>query len=208
MMKGARMTFGYYGKLPFAGDFLRHGLSAAFVSGWDAWMQRTLLAARQTMGEAEWHRAYLCAPIWRFSIAPGLCGPLGAAGIMMPSLDRVGRRFPFCIAIATDLPPVAASLALQPVAARLETLALEMIDDDNSLAALRSRLEQISGLSPLPADATNLGRDIGSMWLTSAMDKQCAMLAPQLPVGPMQAAALFNSAAPYWRQAQLTKHEA
>lgn len=202
------LTFGYYGKLPCAGDFLRHGLSADFVTGWDAWMQRTLIAARETMGDAHWNTAYLCAPIWRFSMAPGLCGPQGAAGIMMPSLDRVGRRFPFCIAITTDMPPVAANLMLQPVAARLEAAALEMIDGDKSLAALKSRLERVSDLSPLPADFTGLGRDNGSVWVTTAAGQKRVMVLPQLPTSPMEAAALFDAAAPYWSHAQQTKHEA
>ena len=31
-------------------------------------------------------------PIWRFVLLPGLIGSNGWAGVLMPSVDRVGRR--------------------------------------------------------------------------------------------------------------------
>ncbi|WP_299611641.1 type VI secretion system-associated protein TagF [uncultured Tateyamaria sp.] len=201
------MTFGYYGKLPFAGDFLRHGLSAAFVSGWDTWMQQTLIAASETMGDAHWQGAYLCAPIWRFSIAPGIFAPHGAAGILMPSLDRVGRRFPFCIATATDLPPVAAYVALQMVADQLEAIALEMIEANGGIAVLDARLAQLPALNSLPHTA-RLGQGVGSLWIATVMDQARVMVAPQVPTRPAEAAALFDTDAPYWANAQLTHSEA
>ncbi|WP_299604707.1 type VI secretion system-associated protein TagF [uncultured Tateyamaria sp.] len=200
------MTFGYYGKLPFAGDFLRHGLSAAFVSGWDAWMQRVLLMASETEGETRWQSLYLCAPIWRFSIAPGRLASHGAVGVLMPSLDRVGRRFPFCIAAATDLPPVAAYLALQPVAERLEAIALDMIEGEGGLSTLDARLAQLPSLSPLQHVA-GLGQGVGSLWIATVMDQARVMLAPHVPTRPDEAAALFNPDASYWTHAALTGSE-
>ncbi|WP_299204574.1 type VI secretion system-associated protein TagF [uncultured Tateyamaria sp.] len=201
------MTFGYYGKLPFAGDFLRQGLSAAFVPGWDAWMQRMLIMASETMGETRWHGAYLCAPIWRFSIAPGILASHGAVGVFMPSLDRVGRRFPFCIAAATDLPPVAAYLALQPVAEQLEAIALDMIEGQGGLSNLDARLAQLPSLSALP-HVVGLGQGVGSLWIATVVDQARVMLAPQLPTRPDEAAALFDPDASYWTQAALAGSEA
>ena len=200
------MTFGYYGKLPFAGDFLRHGLSAAFVSGWDAWIQRVLLMASETIGEIHWQDAYLCAPIWRFSIAPRVLASHGAVGVLMPSLDRVGRRFPFCIAAATGLPPVAAYLALQPVAERLEAIALDMIEEDSGLSTLDARLAQLPSLSPLPHLAS-LGQGVGSLWVATVTDQARVMLAPQVPTRPDEAAGLFDPDASYWTHSALTGSE-
>ncbi|WP_299705946.1 type VI secretion system-associated protein TagF [uncultured Tateyamaria sp.] len=200
------MTFGYYGKLPFAGDFLRQGLSAAFVSGWDAWMQRMLIVASEMVGETHWQSAYLCAPIWRFSIAPGLLASHGAAGVLMPSLDRVGRRFPFCITAATDLPPVAAYLALHPVAERLEAIALDMIEGEGGPSILNARLAQLPSLSPLP-HAAGLGQGVGSLWITTIMDQARVMITPQVPTRPDEAAALFDPDASYWTSAALTGSE-
>lgn len=200
------MTFGYFGKLPFAGDFLRHGLSAAFVSGWDAWMQRVLLMASEAMGEIRWQGAYLCAPIWRFSIAPGVLASHGVGGVFMPSLDRVGRRFPFCIAAATELPPVASYLALQPVAERLEAIALDMIEGEGGLATLDTRLAQLPSLSPLP-HLEGLGQGVGSLWVATVMDQARVMLAPRVPTRPDEASALFDPDASYWTHAALTGSE-
>ena len=40
----------------------------------------------------------MMAPIWRFALAPGVAGPLPMLGVMMPSVDRVGRQFPLTLA--------------------------------------------------------------------------------------------------------------
>ena len=46
--------------------------------------------------------AYLNTPIWRFVLGPNLCGAEPSLGVMMPSVDRVGRYFP--LVIAAQLP--------------------------------------------------------------------------------------------------------
>jgi type VI secretion system protein ImpM len=43
--------------------------------------------------------------VWRFAISPGILGPEGLGGVMMPSVDRVGRYFPLMIA-AVGAPPL------------------------------------------------------------------------------------------------------
>ena len=187
--------YGYYGKLPFAGDFLRRGLSPEFTAAWDSWMQRTMVAGRDLMGDEHWTMSYFSAPIWRFSIAPGLLGPRGAAGIVMPSIDRVGRRFPFCIAAETDLPPMAGNLALQPVVDRLETAALEMIEEGASLPRLAERL---GPLPPLAEVDPGFGPEGGSLWVAAGTEDSRAMSLPALPDSPQEAAALFDLDAPYW----------
>ena len=50
------------------------------------------------MGE-EWLPIYLTSPIWRFVLSAGLCGGEVVAGVLMPSVDRVGRYFPFTLAV-------------------------------------------------------------------------------------------------------------
>lgn len=86
-------NFGFYGKLIGAGDFVRRGFPADLYGHWDAWLQRGLLTIRGQLGET-WLDAYLCAPIWRFALAPGVAGERAWVGAMMPSVDRVGRYFP------------------------------------------------------------------------------------------------------------------
>ncbi len=107
---------GFYGKLPSEGDFVTRRLPWEFTSVWDDWLQQGMQASRTALGE-RWLELYLSAPIWRFQLAPGLCGPLGWRGLFFASVDRVGRYFPFTLAFASAPgaragPGVAPSLAV------------------------------------------------------------------------------------------------
>ncbi|QXI45055.1 type VI secretion system-associated protein TagF [Pseudomonas wayambapalatensis] len=63
-----------------------------------------LRASRERLG-AEWEQAYRCSPIWHFALAAGVCGEVAWAGVMMPSVDRVGRYFPLTLAYGgPDIP--------------------------------------------------------------------------------------------------------
>jgi type VI secretion system protein ImpM len=90
-------SVGLFGKLPARGDFVRGGLPGSFVAPWDAWLQRVLAASRARLA-ADWLPAWLEAPVWRFALAPGLCGEDAVLGVMLPSVDRVGRYFPLTLA--------------------------------------------------------------------------------------------------------------
>lgn len=87
---------GFYGKLPCKGDFLQRRVSQEFVDAWDAWLQQALHASRQQLQE-RWLDTYLTSPVWRFAIAAGVCGSGAYAGVMLPSVDRVGRYFPLTL---------------------------------------------------------------------------------------------------------------
>jgi type VI secretion system protein ImpM len=92
-------TCGFYGKLPGEGDFVTRRLPWEFTSAWDDWLQQGMLASRAALGE-RWLKLYLSAPIWRFQLAPGVCGPLAWRGLFFASVDRVGRYFPLTLAFA------------------------------------------------------------------------------------------------------------
>jgi type VI secretion system protein ImpM len=100
---------GFYGKLPSQGDFVSRRLPWEFTSGWDDWLQRGLHASRAALGE-RWLALYLSAPVWRFQLAAGACGPQGWRGFFFASVDRVGRYFPLTVAVA-DAPGDVPSLA-------------------------------------------------------------------------------------------------
>jgi type VI secretion system protein ImpM len=114
MASSAEAAPGFHGKLPAKGDFITRRLPRAFLDPWDSWLQDVIGGSRARMGEA-WLDAYLTSPIWRFALSAGLCGETAAAGVVMPSVDRVGRYFPLTIvallAGAVDLlgVPVAAA---------------------------------------------------------------------------------------------------
>ena len=92
---------GFFGKVPARGDFVGRGLDDAFRTGFDTWLQRSIATSKRQLGAA-WLPAYLNTPIWRFVLGPGLCGKHPSAGVMIPSVDRVGRYFP--LVLAAQLP--------------------------------------------------------------------------------------------------------
>ena len=95
-MSGA--VAGFYGKLPARGDFVRVGLPRDFTDHWDMWLQSVISGSRASMGEA-WLPAFLESPVWRFALAPGICGQRAVVGLMLPSVDKAGRYFPLTFAL-------------------------------------------------------------------------------------------------------------
>ena len=122
---------GFYGKLPSHGDFLRRRVSDAFVGVWDGWLQECMAASRGALGDA-WLDVYLTSPVWRFGCAAGTCGPAPVVGVMVPSVDRVGRYFP--LTLVAELPdgfsPIAASTIGSPFFDEAERLVIETLEAD------------------------------------------------------------------------------
>ena len=96
------MEVGLYGKLPSHGDFLRRRTSDAFVDVWDRWLQECVATSRSALAD-RWLELYLTSPVWRFAFAAGVCGTAPVLGLMVPSVDRVGRYFP--LTLVAELPP-------------------------------------------------------------------------------------------------------
>jgi type VI secretion system ImpM family protein len=121
-----------FGKLPSHGDFLRRRTSDAFVDAWDAWLRECLAESRAALGE-RWLDVYLTSPAWRFVCAAGTCGPEPVIGLMVPSVDRVGRYFPFTLVakLPPDVNPIAATTASAAFFDRLERLVIETLAADN-----------------------------------------------------------------------------
>lgn len=144
-MSGAA-GFGAFGKMPAVGDFFRLNVPAPFVSAWDAWIQTTMLAAQARLG-GDWDTHYMSAPIWRFSLAAGLAGPQKMLGVLMPSVDRVGRRFPLTLAAPMETPGPAPLDHFSETALfeTLEDLALDALEDTMTREAL---IERLAGIAP------------------------------------------------------------
>jgi len=129
----ARGAVGFFGKLPARGDFVRRDLPQDFVDAWDAWLAAGIAASRAQLG-TEWLPAFLEAPIWNFSLSPGIAGG-GIAGIFLPSVDRAGRYFPLTLAAASPHAPFLiaapdwfAALAAAGVSALSEEASLEQFE--------------------------------------------------------------------------------
>lgn len=92
-------NFGYYGKTTQRGDFVRFNLPQVFVNVLDDWLQSILIEAEQQYSE-DWQAIYRSAFSYHFALSPNVAGTNGWIGHMAASEDKVGRRFPFCIAAA------------------------------------------------------------------------------------------------------------
>jgi len=87
---------GFFGKVTSHGDFVTRRLPPELVAAWDGWLQQCIQTSKEQLGGL-WLNHYLTSPIWRFAAAPGVLGVDGWAGVMMPSVDRVGRHFPLML---------------------------------------------------------------------------------------------------------------
>lgn len=210
-------AFGAYGKIPAMGDFLRIGLSASFVKVWDDWMQHSLLAAQQAMG-AHWRQAYFSAPIWRFTLQPHHTGVAAMSGIVMASVDRVGRQYP--LTLVAQHPPdryAQRHFANRPVFEKLETLALTVLEHDLGRDELTRALDYIrpapllqsalrgnvyTGAAPpeavIAGDALAPNLGLNALWSTTMDGDNRMMMCSALP-NPQEFLALFNLHAAIWQ---------
>jgi len=97
-------AIGFFGKVTSYGDFVANRFDAALRRLIDDWLQRSIEHSQRSLGPA-WKGAFEAMPVWRFVFAPGLVGQRGFAGLMMPSIDRVGRQFPLMLAARLAAPP-------------------------------------------------------------------------------------------------------
>lgn len=185
---------GWHGKLPALGDFVSRRLDQDLVEAWDGWLAAGMLALRQ-QAEGDWLEAYLASPSWCFLFAPGVLPGAQAgqawAGVLMPSVDKVGRYFPF-----TLLQPLATLPSSGPDMqllwqwlGRLDDLAADAMHDDWGIDALEDALARLGGAPQPPAVVE-----------TSTSPPQAGALDPvPLPAGADGAAWIDLEAHALWR---------
>ncbi len=146
---------GFFGKVPARGDFLVRRMPAGFQTAWETWLSAFVLAARSGLGPA-WPDAWLTAPLWHFSLGRDIVAPFGAAGVLLASVDRVGRFFPLSI-----IGGAAQGSVPRPDdwAHAAEALALAALDDDFDPDRLDASLRE---LGP-PPETVGIGR-VGGVW--------------------------------------------
>lgn len=220
--------FGAYGKIPAVGDFFRLSPPAGFVRVWDAWLQEVLSDGQATYG-AEFEAFYMSAPIWRFTLPRGVASQAKVMGVLMPSVDRVGRRFPLTLMQAVATPGSAPTdhLGAEALFQQMEELALMALEDSTTLDVLSDGLAQL--VPPNTPDAPplrgaggaivatgiaagdSLARVLGGQLMAQKMPDAAVwsavldgvprfLASPGLPRGAV-AAALFDMHAPLWREA-------
>ena len=147
---------GWFGKLPGMGDFAHRRLPESFRAVWDQWLQRGMSRLRDR--HADWTERYLEAPIWCFALGRQVAGEQAWIGVLMPSVDGVGRYFPFALAMELDrsvsgqLQGEALAMALQWWAHATQA-ALEGLDGDLDALRFDAVLERLFAANdPAPCE--------------------------------------------------------
>jgi type VI secretion system protein ImpM len=133
---------GWYGKIPATGDFIARRLPASFSESWDRWLQAAVEGSRARLG-TRWRDSFLSMPVWRFILAPGVLTQNAWAGLMVPSVDAVGRYFPLTVAAAlpeASVDEVATLAAAATWFDQIEAIALKAIAPDADTAAIDAAL--------------------------------------------------------------------
>jgi len=132
---------GFYGKIPVLGDFVSRGLPRSFITPWDTWQQEAIANSQDQLKD-DWLDNYLTSPLWRFALTPGICGDHGWAGLVMPSVDRVGRYFP--LTLATQLKSEQCIFSFMEQSdewfLKMEAIALSCLEDDFQIEDLEQQL--------------------------------------------------------------------
>jgi len=100
--QGAQTLPGWFGKLPGMGDFAHRRLPAPFRENWDSWLQDGLMGLRARHAD-DWTARYLESPLWCFTLGQDTVDANAWIGVLMPSVDGVGRYFPFVLARPFDV---------------------------------------------------------------------------------------------------------
>jgi type VI secretion system protein ImpM len=141
-------ALGVYGKLPARGDFVTRRMGRGFVEAWDDWLQLAIPASQVALGE-RWLEFYLTSPVWRFALGAGCCGLNTVVGVMMPSVDKIGRYFP--LMLGRELP---LGVELLSMASRLGGWYRLVEDRALSVLVPTFQLEDLEQPLPLELDSS------------------------------------------------------
>ena len=174
---------GWYGKIPSLGDFASRRLDADFIEAWDAWLA-VGLSDWQASAPESWLDRYLAGPSWRFLLMPGLlpasCADHAWAGVLMPSVDRVGRYFPLTIAQPlAQLPADGWQVeSLLGWLQQLDDLAVDALHDDWSIEQIEAELQRIGDWHPAELNSEQVPT-------VFALRKPMLQIHPAVGVGPL-----------------------
>lgn len=141
-MVSAQLTKGLFGKVPAHGDFISRQLPGDFLKVWDEWLQCVVAGSKERLGDS-WLDIYLTSPIWRFALRPGVVDGNAWAGVLVPSVDSVGRYFPLTLAVQIPAHTDIFSLLSESPEwyAQLEAVALAALHEQQNADSLLMALE-------------------------------------------------------------------
>jgi type VI secretion system protein ImpM len=178
---------GFFGKVRTHGDFVARRLPAAFVGPWDRSLQEGMLDARARFG-AQWLPIYLNAPLWSFALGPQVCGSEAWVGVLMPGVDRVGRYFPFTVAMPIKGEAEGAALA--------DWLRGAQVWFDAAAQFALSTLAPEFELEPFDARLAALGASGGG----APWRMECALAPEDEPLGDRLAASVAPGLSLWWTE--------
>ncbi|MGH1485288.1 MAG: type VI secretion system-associated protein TagF [Cellvibrionaceae bacterium] len=146
---------GLFGKIPQQSDFVSHHLPESFIEYWHKWLQSSMSISHEQLGE-DWLQRYIISPIWHFAIMPNVAHEKAILGVVIPSVDEVGRYFPLTIAHTGDHDIWSAYLHGDEWYNTAEKVALMTLADETTYSNLIGELESlpIPEFEALPAYTT------------------------------------------------------
>ena len=159
---------GFFGKHPAFGDFISHGLPSDLRDEVQDWLTATLAQSQQSLGSS-WSAVWDTASPIRFWLGGNVLRTCnGIKGVIVPSRDKVGRRFPLVVLARfafDELPPI-----LQPQQqlydAWEQEIALSIASDGQKVGNLLPLIGISEASQPLAPDtlwATNPNADISEL---------------------------------------------
>jgi type VI secretion system protein ImpM len=183
-MSGA--TVGFFGKLPSHGDFIERRVGSAFRDLWDEWMQRCIVESRQELA-GRWLDCYLTSPMWRFYLCDGVAGVGSYAGLLLPSVDRVGRYFPLTVVVELPIgiPAAGFAAAASDWFEEIEQLCADALQNPQFDlgafdAALEASADKLSGVDRLQAATVFPGNSSQWHWPTASVNGFAAAVSAPL----------------------------
>ena len=144
----------WFGKIAGLGDFASRRLNQDVAGALDTWLAQGIETSRAQLGE-HWLNAYLTSPLWRFAWAPGVLDASWWFGVLMPSVDNVGRYFPLVVLQSRATPPTSsdALMRLEQWYAGIAGAALGTLQPDCSLDRFEADLHQAAQGLSLPIES-------------------------------------------------------
>jgi len=189
-----QQTVGVFGKIPAHGDFVAQDLPRDFTDSWDHWLQQSILASQESLGD-QWLQHFLVSPIWRFALPSGAVNNQSWAGIILPSVDSVGRYYP--LTLIAQIPGHVGVFEYVAAASewfeKLENVAITTLEKGMTVNELAQELTQLKTVFELPLrESSPLGPqqhqqhsiplEFPEQSITSITPLLCdALLKPQMP---------------------------
>lgn len=190
-------NLGFFGKIPLTGDFIHRRMNSVFMNRWDEWLKVNILHSQNKLGE-QWLPLYSQSPMWRFCIAPGVIDDKAYLGIMIPSVDSVGRYFPLTVVQAVEPKAIAFMLSdtanqwfqniedllldllegyepnLQVFDAKITALQPKWIDTINDIPSGLASLDKSFNLRLEVSSASSINHSVSSLMLNNLIDNKKA----------------------------------